>query len=57
MDGKRNKLAEAEIDQLMRGVFDQLANEPVPDRFHALIEKLRAGDMPDDTSDTSGKDD
>lgn len=57
MDRKRNKLAEAEIDQLMRNVFDQLAEEPVPDRFSALIEQLRAGDKPDDATETLDEDD
>ncbi len=42
MDRKRNKNAEAEIDRLMRQVFDELAAKPVPERFNKLLERLKA---------------
>lgn len=51
MTDKRNKLAEGEIDALMKTVFDKLAAEPVPDRFTTLLDQLRLGDVPPEATD------
>lgn len=48
MTEKRNELAEAEIDALMKTVFDTLAAEPVPDRFTDLLDQLKSGNLPSD---------
>lgn len=37
------------IDDNLRHAFETLANEPVPDRFMDLIQKLRANEDPDES--------
>ncbi|MBV7409030.1 MULTISPECIES: NepR family anti-sigma factor [Roseobacteraceae] len=36
---------EAEIDANLKRAFDNMANEPVPDRFTDLLNQLRTGNV------------
>ena len=45
----RDEQADREIDENLKRAFDQLANEPVPDRFTELLKQLQqkeAGSVP-----------
>ncbi|WP_245306215.1 NepR family anti-sigma factor [Roseovarius aestuariivivens] len=33
-----------EIDRNLKQVFDSIANEPMPDRFAELLDRLKTGD-------------
>lgn len=52
----RNKQADREIDENLKRAFDQIASEPVPDRFTELLKQLkekearvpRASDQPEE---------
>ncbi|WP_082008917.1 MULTISPECIES: NepR family anti-sigma factor [unclassified Leisingera] len=37
----RNEQADREIDENLKRAFDQIASEPVPDRFTDLLKKLK----------------
>lgn len=37
----RNKQADREIDENLKRAFDQIASEPVPDRFTELLKQLK----------------
>ena len=39
----RIRATQDEIDSNLRRAFDEAANEPLPDRFTDLLERLRAG--------------
>ncbi|MGR3760266.1 NepR family anti-sigma factor [Roseobacteraceae bacterium NS-SX3] len=40
-DSKASERAGREIDQNLKRAFDQMASEPVPDRFTDLLKQLR----------------
>ena len=44
---KKNRRTESEvdrhIDENLKKVFDDMANQPVPDRFTKLLDQLRTG--------------
>lgn len=55
MTGRRRSTVDDEIDRSLKRAFDELASEPVPDRFTDLIERLKAGKLPPpDKGDASG---
>ncbi|NSY38041.1 hypothetical protein GKC28_07195 [Leisingera sp. ANG59] len=37
----RNKQADREIDENLKRAFEQVASEPVPDRFTDLLKRLK----------------
>jgi len=37
----RNQKADREIDENLKRAFDEIANEPVPDRFTDLLKQLK----------------
>lgn len=42
MKSRRRKSVDDEIDRSLKQAFDTLANEPLPDRFTNLIDRLKA---------------
>lgn len=40
---KRSKRIDREIDENLKRAFDEMANEPIPDRFTELLDQLRSG--------------
>ncbi|NOE20791.1 hypothetical protein GS634_21890 [Ruegeria atlantica] len=48
---------EQRIDENLKRAFDQLASEPVPDRFVDLLSQLRAQESGNKTADAGGTDD
>ena len=50
---KLDKLAVSQIGQKLRAEFDAVLNEPVPDRFRELLERLETAEKtsPKDKSD------
>lgn len=46
MAPRRHGKIDDEIDRNLRRAFDALAGEPLPDRFAALLERLKAKDAP-----------
>lgn len=46
---------EQQIDENLRRVYSDTANEPLPDRFTKLLDQLRQKER--DTSDTTSEDD
>ncbi len=54
-DRRRNPDLDREIDDSLKRAFDKLASEPVPDRFTALLDRLRAsGPVPRDAASSDG---
>lgn len=51
----RDKKLDRLIDENLKRAFDTVADEPVPDRFKQLIEKLRAENNP--TANEGSQDD
>jgi len=47
---------EKRIDENLKRAFDEVANEPVPDRFVDLLEKLRNQTSVSKSGDTGGSD-
>ncbi|WP_425079913.1 NepR family anti-sigma factor [Ruegeria denitrificans] len=47
---------EKRIDENLKRAFDEVANEPVPDRFVDLLEKLRNQTSVPKSGDTGGSD-
>ncbi|WP_253282589.1 NepR family anti-sigma factor [Ruegeria atlantica] len=47
---------EQRIDDNLKRAFDEVANEPVPDRFVDLLEKLRNQTSVPKSGDTGGSD-
>ena len=43
MTGRRRSTVDDEIDRSLKRAFDELASEPLPDRFTDLIDRLRSG--------------
>ncbi|WP_193743450.1 NepR family anti-sigma factor [Tateyamaria sp. ANG-S1] len=48
---------DAEIDANLKRAFDNLANEPVPDRFTDLLNQLRTGGATDASQKEAQNDD
>ncbi|WP_050927655.1 NepR family anti-sigma factor [Aestuariivita boseongensis] len=58
MARKRNPHMEREIDRNLKRAFDEVASEPLPERFTNLLEQLRAQDASetDDTDQDGARD-
>nr|WP_092836034.1 NepR family anti-sigma factor [Roseovarius lutimaris] len=48
---RRTSRVTQQIDENLRRVYSETAQEPVPDRFTDLLEKLRQQEKPEDTAD------
>jgi hypothetical protein len=51
MTRRRKSAIDQEIDRNMKRAFEELAQEPVPDRFLNLIERLRREESARDRQD------
>ncbi|WP_209599342.1 NepR family anti-sigma factor [Ruegeria sp. HKCCSP351] len=54
---KRSKRIDREIDENLKRAFDELANEPIPDRFTELLDQLRSGTAHPKTDSGRGSND
>jgi predicted N-acetyltransferase YhbS len=45
MAQRQNSKADAEIDRNLKQAFEELAEEPVPQRFAELLQRLRNGEQ------------
>lgn len=43
---RRNRNLDEEIDRNLKRAFEDLVNEPVPDRFKDLLKRLEESDAP-----------
>ncbi len=50
-------LLQAHIGKQLRDMFENMAREPVPDRFRSLLDRLEAGELPASVSASQPADD
>ena len=54
MASRRKKAIDEEIDRNLKRAFDALADEPLPDRFSSLLQRLRDGGQGDGSGPKDG---